>query len=232
MTRLVCPTQWAVVTALLLNLFVGSRGLARCQECCTCSDGPSQCSACVSDGCCCGPKTLFLWNCCPEDQDDDDTIVTDRPDFTESASTVGLGRVQLEMGYSYAYDKEITTSASAESYPELLTRIGLFADWFELRIGWTLLDVVDRTPAGRVSQSGSVDLSLGMKWALTPQCGIRPKMAIITQMFVPFGDSDFTLAAQHKLVSPAAEGDASYGTPLDCGEFLNNQSMRFRGENA
>lgn len=42
-------------------------------------------------------------------------------------------------------------------------------------------------------KSGSADLSLGIKWALTPQCGIRPQMAIITQMFVPSGDSDFTL---------------------------------------
>ena len=34
----------------------------------------------------------------------DEPLVTDRPDFTESSTTVGQGVVQLEMGYTFTGD--------------------------------------------------------------------------------------------------------------------------------
>ena len=69
----------------------------------------------------------------------DDPIVTDRPDFTEASSVVGLGVVQLEVGYTYTFDDEGPGSTKANSYPEPLLRYGIFRDWLELRVGWNYI---------------------------------------------------------------------------------------------
>lgn len=47
-------------------------------------------------------------------------IITDRPDFTESAVTVPRGHLQLETGYTGAYDREDGKRESAHSFPEAL----------------------------------------------------------------------------------------------------------------
>ena len=142
--------------------------------------------------CCCErSKTLFSWNCYVMEEDgeeeDDDTIVTDRPDFTEASSTVGLGRVQLEMGYTYTFDDEGPATRVSHTYPELLARIGMFEEWFEWRIVWNILD---ETAAG--TTVGSEDMQLGIKLALTEQCCWLPEMALIAQMNVPTGIAPFT----------------------------------------
>ncbi len=53
--------------------------------------------------------------------DGEEPLVTDRPDFTEASSTVGKGRVQVELGYTYFSDKNNGVRARAHSYPEVLT---------------------------------------------------------------------------------------------------------------
>jgi hypothetical protein len=143
-----------------------------------------------------GPKTLFHWRGCPSppssDAADDGPLVTDRPDFTEASSTVGLGRVQFEMGYTYGNDEAGGIEVTEHTYPEMLVRIGMFADWFELRIVWTEISQVTRIAGTSSRVTGSNDMQIGAKIALTEQCGIRPEMAIIPQMNVPTGDSAFT----------------------------------------
>jgi hypothetical protein len=114
--------------------------------------------------------------------------VTDRPDFTEASSTVGLGVAQLEIGYTYTFDDDGPGSTKAHSYPEPLLRYGVVRDWLELRVGWNYADEDLPGP----DASGSEDLYLGFKIGLTPQAGCLPEMALIPQMTVPTGDSDFT----------------------------------------
>jgi hypothetical protein len=63
-----------------------------------------------------------------------DRIVTDRPQIAEAASTVGLGRVQVENGYTFSVDNAAGTTTQLHSYPETLVRAGLFQEWFEFRI--------------------------------------------------------------------------------------------------
>src|SRR4051812_29697256 len=55
------------------------------------------------------PRTLLQWaiGCEKEDengQEHEEPLDADRPDFTEATTTVGLGRVQLETGYTYFRD--------------------------------------------------------------------------------------------------------------------------------
>ena len=121
----------------------------------------------------------------------DEPLVGDRPDFTESSVTVGRGVAQLEFGYNYTYDDEAGDEVWSHSYPEPLLRVGMLAEWLEVRIGWNMGDQSSRQGASVVNQTGSEDLYLGCKIAMTPQEGILPETALIPQMTVPTGSSAF-----------------------------------------
>lgn len=141
-------------------------------------------------------KTLLQWSYGTSFEggpDLDEPLVTDRPDFTEAAVTVGYGVVQLETGYTYTYDDTSTGSTRSHSYPESLLRVGMFADWFEFRADWNYLE--ERTNefgVGADTASGGEDLGLGVKLALTPQECLLPETALILQMTVPTGSREFT----------------------------------------
>ena len=106
---------------------------------------------------------------------------------------MGLGRVQLETGYTYFRDSNNGTVVQTQSFGEPLLRAGLFAEWFEFRLGYTYL-VEQTNIVGGPSQrfSGSDDLYVGAKLALTEQVGWLPEMAIFPQARVPSGNSAFT----------------------------------------
>jgi hypothetical protein len=134
---------------------------------------------------------LFLWpGQEPPEEEEEGPIETDRPDFTEASSTVGRGRAQLEMGYTYIEDEEGDTRVLAQSFPETLLRVGMLAEWFEARIAWNY--GIERTTAGGVTDtiSDPEDLYLGVKLALTLQDGIFPEMALVPQMTVPTASED------------------------------------------
>jgi hypothetical protein len=140
-------------------------------------------------------KTLMQWSYGTSFEGGPDVyepIVTDRPDFTESSVTVGSRVVQLETGYTFTYDSGGGDSTTSHSFPESLLRIGMFAEWFEFRIDWNY--GIEQSDIGGVEDTidGAEDLGLGIKLALTPQECILPETAIILQMTVPSGSSDFT----------------------------------------
>jgi hypothetical protein len=140
-------------------------------------------------------KTLMQWSYGTSFEGGPDVyepLVTDRPDFTESSVTVGYGVVQLESGYTLTYDSEGNDSTTSHSFPETLLRVGMFAEWFEWRIDWNYAAETVDTGGVENSADGAEDLVLGMKFALTPQECLLPETAIILQMSVPTGSSDFT----------------------------------------
>ncbi len=58
--------------------------------------------------------SLFRWSTDPGETSlpqPDQPLVTDRPDFTEASSVVGLGILQIESGYTYTYDTDGTTES-------------------------------------------------------------------------------------------------------------------------
>jgi hypothetical protein len=140
-------------------------------------------------------KTLLQWSYGTSFEGGPDVyepLVTDRPDFTESSVTVGYGVVQLETGYTFTYDSAGDDRTRSHSFPESLLRVGALAEWLEFRIDWNYVD--ERTDIGGVEDtlSGAEDLGLGIKLALTPQERMLPETAIILQMTVPSGSSEFT----------------------------------------
>lgn len=119
-------------------------------------------------------------------------LVTDRPDFTEASSTVGRGVAQLEMGYTFTQNDDAGVLTRSHSFPETLLRMGVLAEWFELRFDWNY--AVERNDFGNFveTESGAEDLTLGVKLGLTPQEYILPETAIILQTSVPTGGDAFT----------------------------------------
>jgi hypothetical protein len=137
------------------------------------------------------PHTLFRWNsdAPPEGGSPgwDEPLASDRPDFTEASSTVGRGVNQLEMGYTFFADESAAIDLESHSYPEILFRRGILADWLELRIGWTFNSETTTVSGVTGTSHGSDDLYLGIKLGLTPQQGWLPEMSLTPQMTVPVG---------------------------------------------
>ncbi|MEQ8791407.1 MAG: transporter [Pirellulaceae bacterium] len=140
------------------------------------------------------PGTLFQWSYGANFEggpDLDAPLVTDRPDFTEASSTVGVGVTQLEMGYTYTY-RDHSGANRGHSIGEPLFRVGALANWFEMRLGWNYMHERQDLASSTSRLSGLDDLYLGAKIGLTPQEGFLPEMALIPQMTVPVGDVDHT----------------------------------------
>jgi hypothetical protein len=92
-------------------------------------------------------KTLLRWNSNVEPRESNDNrLVTDRPHISEASSLVGLGRVQVETGYSYFRDANAGTVSPVHSFPEPLLRAGVFAEWFEFRLGYNYLVMPTNSP--------------------------------------------------------------------------------------
>ena len=121
-----------------------------------------------------------------------DRIVTDRPHLAEAASTVGLGRVQVETGYTFFSDGSAGTTSQLHSYPETLVRAGIFQEWFEFRVQYNAFSEYAASEAGSSFLQGSDDLYLGAKVALAAQAGILPELTIFPQMKVPTGSPAYS----------------------------------------
>lgn len=135
--------------------------------------------------------TLLRWNSGLAEEGGanlDEPLVTDRPDFTEASSTVGQGVVQCENGYTYSFDNDGIDETISHSYPESLWRIGVFAEWFEVRFAFNYA----HEEVNSVNDSGWEDIYVGAKLGLTGQAGILPEMAIVPQMTIPTGDDTLT----------------------------------------
>lgn len=151
--------------------------------------GGEPCDQCEVDDCCEPPGTLMQWSYGTNFEGGppgfDEPLASDRPDFTETTTTVGRGVAQVEMGYTYFSDEEAGIRTTEHSYPEMLWRIGMFAEWFEFRIAYDHGTILEHAPPAPGADGTSDHLYLGIKLALTPQEGILPEMAITPQMSIP-----------------------------------------------
>jgi hypothetical protein len=109
-------------------------------------------------------------------------LVTDRPDFTESAIVVSPGQFQLESGLTWEKGNNSTNTLSG---PESLVRWGLLPR-VELRLG--LPDYLYSRNHERISGFG--DSSIGTKVQLGP-IGGGWDMATIISLSLPTGEDPF-----------------------------------------
>jgi Putative MetA-pathway of phenol degradation len=133
-------------------------------------------------------KTLLEWPGHPRSDDEEaegyEHVDPDRPHLPEASTAVGKGRIVLESGYTFT---QKGSSFTSQSYPEALLRVGLFTDWFEVRIGQNFLNREASVAGVRTSVHGAQDLYLGVKLALVQQQQYLPQIALIPQMTVPTG---------------------------------------------
>ena len=134
-------------------------------------------------------RTLMQWGDGGGVADADHSMVTDRPDFVESAVTVGLGVLQMEIGYTFTYDNDGSQSVRSHGYPEALFRYGIWKEWFELRLMFNFRE--EETVSGGSSTwlRGSDDIYLGAKIAIAPQHEMLPKTGLLINMVVPSGSA-------------------------------------------
>ncbi len=114
-------------------------------------------------------------------------LVTDRPDFTESAVSVAPQHVQFEGGYTFGRTGDVET----QTIGEFLIRLGLI-ERVEARIGVNSYAV---TEMGELDSDGFQDASLGFKvriCELTSNTPLRPAVALLVASTVPTGATAFT----------------------------------------
>ena len=122
-----------------------------------------------------------------------DRLISDRPHVSEATATEGKGRVQLETGYSFFFDREAGVETVRHSWPEPLLRWGLFADWFELRLGTNYLSETQSSSLlGRTRLSGAEDMLVASKIAIVKQRGVLPDFTIFPQLRIPTGSRDWS----------------------------------------
>ena len=139
-----------------------------------------------------------------------DPLITDRPDFTESAFVVGRGTVQLEGGATYGDFGDET----ATTLPELLVRWGITRT-VELRVLTPTYLWID-APGG--SDSGFLSSALGAKIALSDGQGEgfwgRTGAALIVATTVPTGSSSVASSAWQPTATLSAAWDLSENVSL------------------
>jgi hypothetical protein len=121
-----------------------------------------------------------------------DPLVTDRPDFTESTSTLPRGHFQIEGGYTFARQGD----EDASSLGELLLRIGA-GERVEARFGIGSYGQVDPGVPGSSTLSGYEDPFVGVKIRLNESDPNllppgRPQMALLLSTSVPVGSDELT----------------------------------------
>jgi len=119
----------------------------------------------------------------------DENISTDRPDFVDSADTVGKGVIQLEAGFAQDRNKDAGLKERTSSTP-LLLRIGVAED-LELRLetDGRMRYRADGTDYAR--DSGWGDSAVSMKWHVRDGEGAMPAIGLIGQLDFATGSQAF-----------------------------------------
>ncbi|WP_299437706.1 transporter [uncultured Aquimarina sp.] len=115
------------------------------------------------------------------------TLVTDRPDQTESPTVVPKGYLQIETGAFYEDAGEDAFKQKTTTFNTTLLRYGLL-DNLELRIGWDFAETkteINGTELDDV-ESGLSPLLLGAKIAITEEKGWLPEIGLLGHLYLPF----------------------------------------------
>lgn len=124
-------------------------------------------------------------------------LVTDRPDRTESATTVPRGFAQLEAGALFSSETGPDGALEVLEGPGTLVRVGLTRS-LELRVGWNGYVAEDFEPraargtgtgGGSSSHDGFGDGALGVKLRLWDEGERRPQAALLAGVSVPVGET-------------------------------------------
>lgn len=119
-------------------------------------------------------------------------INTDRPDFTDVATVVGNGVVQVETGFLRQRRNDGEQRTVVDTVPNVLVRVG-HGDHFEWRLKWRGQiheNVTDLATGARDTVTGGADPEIGFKWVLSEQHDLLPMNTLVVRATVPLGSND------------------------------------------
>ncbi len=117
------------------------------------------------------------------------SIITDRPDQTESSSTIEKGSLQIETGILIGFTEENRQETRQILAPTTLFRVGL-TDGIELRVLSQYETLKNQTTNKKFS--GISDLEIGAKIQLLQKENMNTEIAFLSHLILPAGSSNFT----------------------------------------
>ncbi len=117
------------------------------------------------------------------------TIITDRPDQTESSSTINKGSLQIESGILIGFTEDDLSSERQLLAPTNLFRYGII-DGVEIRVLSQFESVKDQNSSNKVS--GISDLELGTKIQLFKKKDVNTEIAFLSHVILPTGSKGLT----------------------------------------
>ncbi len=118
------------------------------------------------------------------------TIVTDRPDQTESSSTVPKGSLQIETGVLFGSSKIGGVKFNETLVPSTLFRYGI-TNGIEIRLVNQFEGVKNKTTNQKVN--GISDLEIGTKFQILQKENINTEIAFLSHLIIPIGSKDVTI---------------------------------------
>ncbi len=126
--------------------------------------------------------TLFFWFCSGLSAQE---IVTDRPDQTESSTTIPANSFQIEAGILSGGDE----TEKLWLAPTILFRYGI-TKGVELRLVEQLTGVRDK--AASADHFGLSDVEVGAKFQLLKQENVNSEIAFISHLLIPTGPAELS----------------------------------------
>jgi len=137
--------------------------------------------------------SLFLYVFLPA-QDETNSIITDRPDQTESSSVVPKGILQIETGFIFEKDELYISGYNSENISyniaTTLFRYGLL-DWMEVRLGSAFKFENTNVSGWSKSESGISGLLIATKLFLMEEKNLLPKLAFVVNYNLAVGKENF-----------------------------------------
>lgn len=116
-------------------------------------------------------------------------IVTDRPDQTESSSTVPKGSFQIESGVVIGFSRTDGISERQTLAPSTLFRYGI-TKGIEIRVVNQFESIKNRTTSEKVN--GISDLEIGTKFQILQQENVNTEIAFLSHLIIPTGSKELT----------------------------------------
>lgn len=113
-----------------------------------------------------------------------------RDDWWSRLGQVTQGRVQIEAGYVFTYDRPAEVDVYEHAVGDVLLRVGL-CQRLELRVGWP--GWIATSIPGEGSSSQTLDPNVGFMLDLWPQRGWRPQTAVLAAVPITLQGDPFAL---------------------------------------
>jgi hypothetical protein len=122
-----------------------------------------------------------------EEQQTLESLITDRPDQTESPNAMPKGFLQVETGAGFETFEDSNIKTEDFTLNTTLIRYGLL-DNLELRLGWDFVEGKTKLNGNTLNNvaSGFSPLLFGFKTGITKEKGVFPEIGFLGHLSLPF----------------------------------------------